>query len=41
MPENNIDDIDKEISFPEQKLQELKSKCYIIRKTSTVTHLQK
>ena len=39
--ENNIVDIDKEISFLEQKLQELKSKCYNIPNTSYVTHTDK
>ena len=41
MAENNIDDIDKEISFLEQKLQELKSESFNIRNTSSVTHTDK
>ena len=41
MAENNINDIDKEISFVEQQLQELKSERFNIRKTSSVTHTDK
>ena len=39
MAENNIDDIDKEISFLEQKLQELKSESFNIRYTSLLTKI--
>ena len=41
MAENNIDDIDKEISFLEQKLQEFKSESFNIRNTSSMTHTDK
>ena len=41
MAENNIDDIDKEISFLEEKLQELKSESFNIRNTSSMTHTDK